>query len=422
MRASNCIVTAHDEKRSMNMSEGILLRNGRQAKWSLSPTFVIVMTIFIDITGFGMIIPLLPFYAETFQAGSTALGILVASFAVMQFIFSPILGRISDSVGRRPVLLLSILISSVSFTLFTIANSFLMLLLSRIISGMATETAVAQAYISDITSKKERATGIGRVAAAHGVGFIIGPAIGGLLSVHGFWAPGLAAVILTSVNLLFVFLFLPESMTHASSRMRITTNFVGGYLRKLTDALTKPLIGSVLVVFFITFLAFSAIPVILPLLGISFFGINEVQMSYVFMYIGLIQVILQGFVIGRLTEKFGDEKLIVLGPVLMIVGMFLMPLIPNIVAFLVLIALIASGSGIMRTVVPSFVSKRSQANEQGSMLGVTQAASSIARVPGPLIGGSVFEFAGVAAPFFLGVAMLVVAFGLAVKVLMQKIP
>jgi len=211
-------------------------------------------------------------------------------------------------------------------------------------------------------------------------------------------------------------------MTHASSRMRITTNFVGGYLRKLTDALTKPLIGSVLVVFFITFLAFSAIPVILPLLGISFFGINEVQMSYVFMYIGLIQVILQGFVIGRLTEKFGDEKLIVLGPVLMIVGMVLMPLIPNIVAFLVLIALIASGSGIMRTVVPSFVSKRSQANEQGSMLGVTQSASSIARVPGPLIGGSVFEFAGVAAPFFLGVAMLVVAFGLAVKVLMQKIP
>jgi len=202
MRASNCIVTAHDEKRSMNMSEGILLRNGRQAKWSLSPTFVIVMTIFIDITGFGMIIPLLPFYAETFQAGSTALGILVASFAVMQFIFSPILGRISDSVGRRPVLLLSILISSVSFTLFTIANSFLMLLLSRIISGMATETAVAQAYISDITSKKERATGIGRVAAAHGVGFIIGPAIGGLLSVHGFWAPGLAAVILTSFSFL----------------------------------------------------------------------------------------------------------------------------------------------------------------------------------------------------------------------------
>ena len=402
------------------MSEGILLRKGRQAKWRLSPTFVIIMTIFIDVTGFGMIIPLLPFYAETFQAGSTALGILVASFAVMQFIFSPILGRISDNVGRRPVLLLSILISSVSFTLFTIANSFLMLLLSRIIAGMATETAVAQAYISDITSKKERATGIGRVAAAHGVGFIIGPAIGGLLSVYGFWAPGFAAVILTLLNLLFVFLFLPESMSHASPRMRITTKSIGGYLRKMTDALTRPLIGSVLVIFFITFLAFSAIPVIAPLLGISFFGIGEVEMSYVFMYIGLVQVILQGFVIGRLAEKFGNEKLIALGPVLMIAGMFLMPLVPNIVAFLALIALIASGSGIMRTVVPSFVSKKSPANEQGSMLGVTQSASSIARVPGPLIGGSVFEIAGVAAPFFLSAALLILALGLAVRVLMQK--
>ena len=115
------------------------------------------MTNFIDITGFGMIIPLLPFYAETFQAGGTALGALVASFAIMQFIFSPILGRISDNVGRRPVLLLSILTSMASFILFSLANSFLMLLLSRIVAGMATETAVAQAYIADTTSTQERA-------------------------------------------------------------------------------------------------------------------------------------------------------------------------------------------------------------------------------------------------------------------------
>ena len=132
------------------------------------------MTIFIDITGFGMIIPLLPFYAETFNAGPTALGILVASFSMMQFVFSPILGKVSDNVGRKPVLLLSIMISALSFVFFALANSFLILLLSRIISGMATETAVAQAYIADTTSERERAKGIGRVGAAHGAGVIIG--------------------------------------------------------------------------------------------------------------------------------------------------------------------------------------------------------------------------------------------------------
>ena len=136
------------------MKEKTDLRNSRQAIFGLSPIFVIVMTLFIDATGFGIIIPLLPFYAETFQAGSAALGILIASFSLMQFIFSPILGRISDNVGRKPVLIISILTSVASFLLFAIANSYFILLLSRIVAGLATETAVAQAYIADITSKK----------------------------------------------------------------------------------------------------------------------------------------------------------------------------------------------------------------------------------------------------------------------------
>lgn len=375
------------------------------------------MTIFIDITGFGMIIPLLPFYAETFQAGSTALGVLVASFSIMQFIFSPILGRISDNVGRKPVLLLSILTSMASFIFFALANSFFILILSRIVAGMATETAVAQAYIADITSKKERSTGIGRVAAAHGAGFIIGPAMGGLLSVYGFSAPGFAAAILTLLNLLFVFFFLPESIQNKSPGIRITRNSIAVYLRKLVDALAKPLTGMVLVIFFIVFLGFSAIPVIMPLLGISFFGFGSVEMSYFFMYIGLIQIVLQGFIIGRLANRFGEEKLIAFGPLAMMVGMFLMPLFPNIVIFLASLTMIASGSGVMRTVVPSFISKRTPANEQGGILGVTQSVSTIARVPGPLVGGFVFEFAGLAAPFFLGATLLVGAFGLGCRVL-----
>jgi len=387
-----------------------------QARFRLSPVFVVVMTLFIDATGFGMIIPLLPFYAETFQAGSAALGILIASFPLMQFIFSPILGRISDNVGRKPVLVISILTSAASFILFAVANSFFILLLSRIVAGLATETAVAQAYIADITSKKERASGIGKVGAAHGAGFIIGPAIGGTLSVYGFSAPGLAAVFLTVLNLLFVLFFLPESLPQKDSILQMVTNSNDGFLRKLLDAFSKPLIGTVLVVFFIVFLAWSAIPVIMPLLGVIFFGFGSVEMSYFFIYMGTIQIVWQGVLIGRLTEKIGEEKLIAFGPLLLMLGMFLMPLIPNIVIFVFSLTMISIASGMMRTVVPSFISKVTPANEQGGMLGVTNGVASIARVPGPLIGGYLFEFAGLAAPFFASAAMLIVAFGFGFRV------
>ena len=404
------------EKENRTMIEETDLRNRRQARFGLSPIFVIVMTLFIDATGFGIIIPLLPFYTETFQAGSAALGILVASFSLMQFIFSPILGRISDNVGRKPVLIISILTSAASFVLFAVANSFLVLLLSRIVAGLATETAVAQAYISDITSKKERASGIGKVGAAHGAGFIIGPAIGGLLSVYGFSTPGFAAVFLTSVNLLFVLLFLPESLEKESSEIPLSPSSTSNFFNKLLAAFAKPLIGAVLIIFFIVFLSFSAIPVIVPLLGVAFFGFGSVEMSYFFMYIGTIQIILQGVVIGRLTKKFGEEKLIAFGPLLLMLGIFLMPLIPNIAIFIFSLTMIASGSGIMRTVVPSFISKITPANEQGGTLGVANSVASIATVPGPLIGGSLFEFAGLAAPFFASAAILIAAFVIGCKV------
>lgn len=388
-----------------------------RARWKLSPTFVIVMTIFIDITGYGMIIPLLPFYSETFQAGSTALGVLLSSFFIMQFIFSPILGRISDNVGRKPILLLSILTSTISFILFTLANSFILLLLSRIIAGVATETAVAQAYIADITKERERARGIGRVGAAHGAGFIIGPAIGGLLSVYGFWAPGLVAVLLTILNLLFVSIFLPESIEQNEYAKQTALGSDSSYLRKVFSTLTKPLIGVVLITFFIVFFAFSAIPVIVPLLGITFFGFGTVEMSYVFMYIGVIQIISQGFLIGGLADRFGEERLIAIGPLLMMFGIFLMPLTPILIVFLVSLTMIAFGNGMMRTIVPSFISKKTSPEEQGGMLGVTQSISTIAMVPGPIVGGFVFEFAGLTAPFFLSAAILLVAFLLGVRIL-----
>lgn len=371
-----------------------------------SPTLVILMTIFIDVTGFGIILPLLPFYTAVFQAGSTALGILVASFALMQFVSSPILGRFSDRVGRRPVLLLSILTSVASFILFALANSFLILLFSRIVAGLATEVGVAQAYISDITSETERATGMGRVGAALGAGFIIGPALGGFLSVYGFSAAGFAAAVLAFVNLVFAFFFLPESRTHKKELKEVNAD--GGLLADLGNALSKPLMRSVLVIMFIMSLALSAFPVIMPLLAISFFGLSSSDMSFFFVFFGLIQILVQGFIVGRLATRFGEENLIALGSVLMTVGLFFMAAFPTLTIFIVLTTVMVSGSGILQTAISSFVSKRTSAGERGGVLGVIQSVSSIARVPGPLIGGFAFDVGGSVAPFFLSAFLLLV--------------
>ena len=392
-----------------------------QTRFRFSPIFVVVMTLFIDATGFGMIIPLLPFYAETFQAGSAALGVLIASFPLMQFIFSPILGKISDNIGRKPVLIISILTSAGSFVLFAVANSFFILLLSRIVAGLATETGVGQAYIADITSKKERAAGIGKVGAAHGAGFIIGPAIGGFLSVYGFSAPGFAAVFLTMINLLFVLFFLPESLRQKDPILQVVADSNDGFLRRLLNAFSRPMISTALVIFFIVFLSWSAIPVIMPLLGVIYFGFGSVEMSYFFIYMGIIQIMWQGLIIGRLTEKTGEEQLIAFGPLLLMLGIFLMPLIPNIVVFVFSLTIISLGSGMMRIVVPSFISKISPVNEQGGILGVTNGVASIARVPGPLIAGFLFEFAGSTAPFFASAAMLMVAFGFGFRVRARRV-
>ncbi len=386
-----------------------------------SPKLILVITIFIDATGFGIIVPLLPFIADSLQAGSIALGILIASFSLMQFIFSPLLGKVSDRVGRKPILILSVLTSIGGFGLFALANSFLLLLISRLVAGLATETAVAQAYMADITSKTDRTADIGKLGAAHGAGFIVGPAIGGLLSIYGFSAAGIGAVIFTSINLILVLFFLPESLTkerRESKSITKTNNSVSWNIRK---GLPKGLLAFILVIFFIVFLSFAAMPVTMPLLGIAYFSIGSVEASYFFVYIGVIQIILSGFLIGKLVAKFGDLKLIIIGPLLMMLGILFMPIFQNIGVFVFSLALVAFGVSIMRTVVPSYMSKATLESEQGSILGVTESVASISTVPGPLIGGLLFEFGGLSSPFFVSALMLLFSVFLGFSVLRKSV-
>lgn len=378
-------------------------------KLRISPSFVIFMTTFIDMIGFGMIIPILPFHPETINAGALALGILIGSFALMQFIFSPLLGRLSDKVGRRPVILLSILSSAISFIVFAIANSFILLLISRITAGIATEVAVAQAYMADITSENERTTGMGRLGAANGAGFIIGPAIGGFLSIYGFSATGFAAALMTGVNFIFAFFFLPESNAYTNSATQKSGNS-NKYWHRLAAAIKKPLIGTVFVILFLVMFAFSAVPVIVPLLGIEFFSFGELEMSYFFMYIGVVQIVLQGVLIGRVTKKWGEKNLILIGSLLMLTGLLIVPVFHSFPIFLFALTMMSSGVGTLSTVLPSYISKKAPVDEQGGILGVAQGLGSIARIPGPLVGGIIAEFVGLNFAFYLSATIVLIAF------------
>lgn len=377
----------------------------------LSPIFVIVLTVFIDITGYGIIIPLLPYYASEFDAGPAVLGVLIASFAIMQFFFSPLLGRVSDSKGRKPILLLSLFLSFVGFTIFSFANSFLMLLLSRIIAGVATERAVAQAYIADITDEKNRTKELGKIGAAFGAGFIIGPAMGGVLSTFSYAVAGYAAMFLTLVNIFFVLYFLSEP-----NREREQSIEISGYLKGFRDSIKKPLLGSTLLILFIVTFAFSTIPVIVPLLGLELFNFDSFQLSIVFIYIGLIQILMQGFLISWLSKRFGEEKLIALGPTLMAIGVIVMPVFQNLVIFYLANSLLAAGFGLINTSIPAFLSKRSSGSEQGSVLGILSSVASIANIPGPLIIGVVYDVAGSFVPFAFSSIMLAIAFLVACRV------
>jgi len=376
-------------------------------KGSPSPINILMLTVLIDMTGFGMIIPLIPFYAQRFASDAAGIGVLLASYSVMQFLFSPLLGKISDTRGRRPVLIFSILTSVGSFALFTFASSYFVLLISRLVAGLATEGAVAQAYVSDITTKEERSSGIGKIGAATGVGFILGPVLGGLLSPYGIRAPGYAALFLSLVNLVLLFVLLPEPESH---NVRSGERSLFESLRGIWEAVTEPFLGQVYIIFFFVTLAFAAIPVIVPLLAIEYYGFTEVEMSYVFIYIGLIQVFLQGFAIKKLVARLGEEKLIIFGPSLLLLGVVLTPIFRSIPGFGFSTILVSLGVGITNTVVPGFISLMTSDDMQGSKLGIAQSVGSIARIFGPLIGGLVTDLGGIQLPFYVSGVLLLASF------------
>lgn len=353
-----------------------------------SPLVVIFTTVFIDLVGFGIVIPVLPFYAEgtRFNATPRTVGLLFASYSIMQLVFSPILGRLSDKHGRRPVLLISIIGTGIGFLLLGFAKTLWMLFAGRILDGITGgNISTAQAYIADITTKEDRAKGMGLLGAAFGLGFILGPAIGGILSRWGIAVPFLFAAGLCFANAMLLYFTLPETVT-PDHPARLSA--AGGRgLAQLLESLKQPRLGFVLSIYFLFIVAFSIMTTSFSLYTMFRFGYDAQHNGYLFAYVGVIAVIIQGGLIGRLVKRFGELPLVIVGALCFSASLFAIPFVgPNtggLLALLVGGGIFSLGNSLATPALTSLASKSVGAAEQGSVLGVTQSAASLARAVGP---------------------------------------
>jgi len=351
---------------------------------SRSPLVIIFVTIFIDLVGFGIVIPVLPLYAERFGASEAVIGILVSSYSAMQFVSAPLLGRLSARIGRRPVLLVSLIGTSVGFLLMGFANTLWLLFVARIIDGITGgNISTAQAYIADVTPPEERSRGMGLIGAAFGLGFVFGPVIGGLMSHISPGAPFLFAAGLAAANATALFFLLPESL---SSQHRTTAGRRASILELIGETGNRTL-GLVIAAYFFSTVAFAMLTATYALFANHRYGFDARQTGYMFGYVGVLGAVIQGGLLGRLVKLFGDKTLAVVGTAVFAISMFLLPLSPSLTLLILVSGGIAIGNSLMTPTLNGLASKSVNSALQGRVLGVMSSVASLARIIGPTLGG-----------------------------------
>jgi len=360
-------------------------------KFFTKPLIIIFITVFIDLVGFGIVIPALPYYveSETFRATPFEIGILFASYSLMQFIFSPILGSLSDKYGRRPILFFSIIGSAIGYLFIGFAFALWMVFVGRIVAGITGgNISTAQAYIADVTTKENRAKGMGLFGAAFGLGFIFGPAIGGILSRYGINIPFLFAAALSFVNAFLLYFILPESVKKDAYQQ---SNERKNRLVELFESLKDAHFGTLNAVYFFLVTSISIMTYAFVLYTIERFGYTAEQNGYIFAFIGILAVIFQGGLFAKLAWRFGENPLMIIGCLMMAASLFAIPFVSpevgGLVALLIVTAFLAIGNSMASPAITSLVSKISNETEQGKSLGVMQSGASLARAIGPAIGG-----------------------------------
>ena len=379
---------------------------------------VVFLTVFIDLIGFGIVVPLVPIYSKHYGASGFVIGAIIASFSAMQFIFSPIWGKLSDRYGRRPILLISTAGAALSYVLFAFGSglenhtaALWVLLLSRAFAGICGgNITVAQAYIADITPPENRSKRMGLIGMAFGLGFIFGPALSGIaLKCFGATGPGWTAAALCTANFFLAFCILAESLKPDSGQATRRPRFT-----QWGHTLAQPKIGLLILIFFLATFAFSCFESTLPLLVSDNFNLGiavdetkpAMTVIYLFVFCGIIGAVIQGGAIGRLVKMFGEPKLISLSLFLTGISLILLPFIKGDgplkwsavlhaanwqwIKMLLALALLAIGSGLTRPPLFGLLSNLAPANEQGATIGVAQSAGSLARILGPLFAATLY--------------------------------
>ena len=408
---------------------------------------IVLAVVFLDLLGFGIIIPILPYYTRSFPGGTEfVIGLLAASYSAMQFLFAPLLGSLSDRVGRRPVLVVSLLGSVVAWTIFGLAGALWLLFLARMLAGaMGGNLSTAQAYVADVTPPERRAVALGYIGAAFGLGFIFGPGIGAVLSfdatvaavdavapaavpVTRFSLPSFAAALFSLCGVLVALLFLPESRPPGAddAQNRGADPTPGeradrpSALGQLRAAVVTPGLRELLTAFFLVSFAFSGVTVMFVPYVADIYGYTATQSALLLTYIGVLAVLTQGVLIGRLTARYGPVPLAVAGASVLAAATGLLPfsrplggvlpdlsgvvplLTPDLLGLLAVLTLLPVGNGVLSVTLTALVSGRASAELQGSAFGITQGAGSLARAVGPPVMGGLYAAVGYWSPFVVG--------------------
>lgn len=359
-------------------------------KFFTKPLIIIFVTMFIDLIGFGVAIPVLPDYAKNvFGASPFVIGWLVASYSIMQFISTPFLGHLSDKYGRRPVLFISLLGTSAAALITGLSNTLGLLFFGRIFDGVTGgNISTAQAYIADVTTLENRAKGMALIGVAFGLGFILGPAIGGILSRFGTHTPFFFVSALAFANAVSLYFFLPESVKKdAPAEETVRRN----RLVELFQSLRDRRFGTLVAIYFFLVVSFSIMTYAFVLYTIQRFDYSAEQNGYIFAFIGVLAVIFQGGLFGKLVVKFGENPLIIIGCLMMTASLFAIPFISfetgGLLALLLTMTILTLGNSMASPALTSIVSKNASEREQGKSLGVLQSGASLARAIGPAVGG-----------------------------------